>query len=554
MRKRCCKIKKIKNAVALAFGIVGYAVFLSAVIMFLSFNDDIFFNTAVMSIVAFCCVAVVPLTICLICSAIRRKGDKAQKCLSFLNNSSDEKGLSETGLRFKKLKVKKIVSAVICSLLILLSVALLLALILNGLLLDYFQPIMLSLATTVMLIAGTVFMLAGSLFYLLSGKTILSAVTAVVIVTSYLSGIVWANTQGYNKFSDGAQVAFLFGENEGGYSYYRIPSLTVLDKDVLNDKFGYQLSDDVVLALAEGRRDSAHDMGRIDIVGKISLDGGKTFGDTVAYFSFDDKVGKCGNPTAVFDSDTGLIVLAFMTAAKDEDYYYRTAVTRGKLTADGDIVWEEAKDISLPKDETAVGSASDGVRSDTLMVGPGKGVKISVGDKAGRIIIPASNDGNSFVIYSDDNGITWHRGANAGEGNECEATLLSDGTLVMVIRDNTNCSAYHPEQYQRLSYSYDGGETWTIKTVDTPLRSPICMSSLTSDSEGNLFLTYPDSFKNRVNLTLAKSVDGGKSWDTKRLYSGASGYSSVTVTDAKILILAEIGKVNYSESIVLISI
>ena len=80
------------------------------------------------------------------------------------------------------------------------------------------------------------------------------------------------------------------------------------------------------------------------------------------------------------------------------------------------------------------------------------------------------------------------------------------------------------------------------------------MSSLTSDSDGNLFLTYPDSFKNRVNLTLAKSVDGGKSWDTKRIYSGASGYSSVVATEGKILILAEIGKVNYSESIVLISI
>ena len=80
------------------------------------------------------------------------------------------------------------------------------------------------------------------------------------------------------------------------------------------------------------------------------------------------------------------------------------------------------------------------------------------------------------------------------------------------------------------------------------------MSSVCTDNGGRLYLTYPDSFKNRANLTLAESSDGGKTWKIKRLYSGASGYSSVTVADAKILILAEIGKVNYSESIVLISI
>lgn len=554
MRKKAGKIEKFKNTTAIIFGICGYAVFLSAVIMFLNFNDQIIFNTAVMSIIAFCCLAVIPAIFILITFATKSRRNRKEYCCVFLKTSSDGTSLDKSVFKYKQNKTKQTAMKGLCLLMILLSAALLLSLILNGLLLDYFQPIMLSTATAVMLIAGTVFMLVGSLFYLLSGKTILSAVTAVVIVTSYLSGIIWAHAQGYQKFTDDAQVTFLFSEKEGGYSYYRIPSLTVLDKEVLNDKFGYALSDDVVLALAEGRRDSAHDTGRIDIVGKISFDGGETFGNTITFFSFKNEVGKFGNPTAVFDTDTGLIVLAFMTATEKEDYYYRTAVTRGKLCEDGNIVWEEPKDISLPKDESAVGSSSDGVRSDTLMVGPGKGLKLTAGEHIGRIIIPASNDGYSFVIYSDDNGITWHRGASAGEGNECEAALLADGTVVMVIRDNTNCSAYHPEQYQRLSYSYDGGETWTIKTADTSLKSPICMSSVCTDNGGRLYLTYPDSFKNRANLTLAESSDGGKTWKIKRLYSGASGYSSVTVTDAKILILAEIGKVNYSESIVLISI
>ena len=53
MRKKTGKIEKFKNTTAIIFGICGYAVFLSAVIMFLNFNDQIIFNTAVMSIIAF---------------------------------------------------------------------------------------------------------------------------------------------------------------------------------------------------------------------------------------------------------------------------------------------------------------------------------------------------------------------------------------------------------------------------------------------------------------------------------------------------------------------
>ena len=105
-----------------------------------------------------------------------------------------------------------------------------------------------------------------------------------------------------------------------------------------------------------------------------------------------------------------------------------------------------------------------------------------------------------------------------------------------------------------MLYSDDGGETWYIETRETSLRTPICMSSLCTEEDGILLLSYPDSFRNRVNLTLAKSDDGGKSWTTQQLYPGASGYSCAEYSDGKILIVAEIGKVNYSEGIVLLKL
>lgn len=522
----------IKKALSIVLSAAGYACWIAGTVMFLVFNDGIFFNTAVMALIAALCIIVLPA--CLVTVYFIKKKKKE-------DNSEIKKSFG---------KLPFILSAVFIAG----ALASLLGVVLNGLVVNYFQPITLSIATSVTLIVGAVLLIVGALVFLLDKKYFLSATAAALVIVSVTAGVIWASAQDYRDFADGTEVSFLFAEGEEGYASFRIPSIIVMEKEVLNEKFSYDLSSDVVIAFCEGRKDSAHDTGRIDLVGKISLDGGKTFGALQTFFTFGEEVGKVGNPTAVFDVFTGYLHMAFMRAAESEDYYYRTFTAKGKLTSDGTMEWGEIKDISLEKDESAAPGGADGVRTDTLMVGPGKGVQITEGEKAGRIIIPASNAGFSFVLYSDDGGESWHRGANAGEGNECEAALLSDGTLAMVIRDNTGCTMYHPEQYQRISYSDDGGETWYIETRETSLRTPICMSSLCTEEDGTLLLSYPDSFRNRVNLTLAKSDDGGKSWTTQQLYPGASGYSCAEYSDGKILIVAEIGKVNYSEGIVLLKL
>ncbi len=433
------------------------------------------------------------------------------------------------------------------------SVAVLAALLLKCLILDFFQPLALDTVTVIVLIVGAAFTVAAAVAAAVYGYFGLSLGLSVGFLITAATGVVWAKTQPMGEFSgiEGEPIE-LFRNGEGGYSTFRIPSLIALDKETLNAKCGFDLNCDVLLALAEGRKNSSHDTGVVDMLGKLSLDGGDTWTPLAVMFSYGEEVGKFGNPTVVLDRGTGDICVAMLAASAKDNFDYNTYFVKGRLTPELTIEWGEMRDISLEKEQGAKGG-QDGVRKHTLMVGPGKGVQLK-GAHDGRVVIPASNGGNSYVIFSDDGGLTWQMGEPAGSGNECEAAQLSDGTLVMVVRDGKGCTMPHPEQYQKLSYSSDGGETWARKEVATPLKTPICMASLASVG-GTLAITYPDSFHTRVKLTLGVSEDGGESWTTKLLYRGASGYSCLTADgEGRMYVLAEVGKVNYNEKLMFMKI
>lgn len=441
----------------------------------------------------------------------------------------------------------RIFSAVLTAL----SVLLLIFIIYKGLIKDMFQPLALTTEGTIIMIAGAVLTLVANIICSFSSSfAVVSFASSAGLFCVMLWGLIWAKAQGWQKFENlEAEPMFIFENTEGGYSTFRLPSLVRLKKDFLNirDK---SFTSDVLMACAEGRKNSARDTGRVDIVCKFSSDNGKTWTPLKVLFTYGEKVGKYGNPTPVADEKTGLINFVLMTATKESGFNYDTYCYRGTLTSDYEFHWEDKNNISLPKLQGKVKSGSDGVRKDTLMVGPSKGVQIKNGEKAGRLIIPASNDGDSFVLYSDDDGKHWQRGEKAGSGNECEATELPNGDIVMVIRENTMCTMYHPKQFQCLSYSSDGGESWYESMFKTELRSPICMTSL--DRAGDMLcISYPDSFTTRRGLTAAVSFDSGKSWNKKLLYSGAAGYSSVAANEnGDLFVLAEIGKVNYNEALV----
>lgn len=493
---------------------VFYLLFTAGLILFIRVNHGLFFSTAKFSIISVIALLVFPAVYA---------------------------GTFWIGNDFR------IFSAVVT----VLSILLLAFLIYKGLIADLFQPLALTTEGTIVMIAGGVLTLIANIICSFSSSfAVVSFASSLGLFCVMLWGFIWAKAQGWQKFKNFKDdPLFIFENEEGGYSTFRIPSLVRLKKDFLNirDK---NFTSDVLMACAEGRKNSARDTGVVDIVCKFSSDNGKTWTPLKVLFTYGEKVGKYGNPTPVADEKTGLINFVLMTATEESGFNYDTYCYRGFLTSDYELHWEDKKNISLPKLQGKVKSGSDGVRKDTLMVGPGKGVQIKNGEKAGRLVIPASNDGDSFVLYSDDNGKHWQRGEKAGSGNECEAAELPNGDIVMVVRENTPCTMYHPKQFQRLSYSSDGGESWYESMFETKLRTPICMASLDRAGEF-LCISYPDSFTTRCGLTAAVSFDGGKSWSKKLLYSGAAGYSSIALNeDGDAFILAEIGKVNYNEALV----
>lgn len=493
---------------------VFYLLFTAGLILFIRVNHGLFFSTAKFSVISAVLLLVFPVVYA---------------------------GIMLTGNDFR---IPSAVATV-------LGFLLLLFLIYKGLIADLFQPLALTTEGTIVMIAGSALTLAANAVCSFSSSfAAVSFASSLGLFCVMLWGFIWAKTQEWQKFENlEEKPLFIFENGEGGYSTFRIPSLIRLKKEFLTIK-DESFTSDVLMACAEGRKNSARDTGVVDIVCKFSSDNGKTWTPLKVLFTYGEKVGKYGNPTPVADMKTGLVNFVLMTATEESGFNYDTYCYRGVLTSDFEFHWEAKKNISLPKLQGKVKSGSDGVRKDTLMVGPGKGVQINNGSKAGRLIIPASNDGDSFVLYSDDNGKHWRRGEKAGSGNECEAAELENGDIVIVVRENTPCTMYHPKQFQRLSYSSDGGESWHESMRKTELRTPICMASL--DRAGKrLCMAYPDSFTTRRGLTAAVSFDSGKTWKKKLLYSGAAGYSSIAVNeDGDTFVLAEIGKVNYNEALV----
>jgi sialidase-1 len=108
-----------------------------------------------------------------------------------------------------------------------------------------------------------------------------------------------------------------------------------------------------------------------------------------------------------------------------------------------------------------------------------------------------------------------------------------------------------------MTYSDDGGGTWTRPHFAETLLDPICMGSMVANSNGKPFLLFtnpnnleradgrirPGVGRDRKNLTVRVSYDGGMSWPVSRtLEAGSSAYSDLAVLpDGTIVCLYERG-------------
>ena len=339
------------------------------------------------------------------------------------------------------------------------------------------------------------------------------------------------------------ELKYIFKSGSEGYNTFRIPSIITTDSGV-------------VLAFAEGRKNSSSDSGDIDLVLKRSIDGGKTWGDLIIIR--DDSTNVCGNPSPVIDRKTGKIFLLSTWNRGDDtesEIINMTSVDTRRVYVMNSI--DEGLSWSKPIEIT------DKVKKPNwtwYATGPVHGIQIREGSKKGRMIIPCDHiEANtkkyySHIIYSDDGGSSWNIGGTTPQDqvNECSVAEIGKGKLILNMRN------YDRTQMNRkISISNDYGESWGDIYDDKALVEPICQASILRYSfkgygRNDLLFINPADKNKRLNMTLRLSNDLGRTWKGEfLLHEGPSAYSDITkLRNGNIGCLFEAGKNSPYEGIV----
>lgn len=344
------------------------------------------------------------------------------------------------------------------------------------------------------------------------------------------------------------QKSVLWEQGTGKYNNYRIPSIIVSKEGTL-------------LAFCEGRE--AGDAGDIDLLLKRSEDNGATWSNEQIVWN--DAQNTCGNPCPVVDEETGRIWL-FLTWNLGEDHETEIIHKTSKFpripylcySDDDGKTWSEPENMNETCRDTSWG---------WYATGPGFGIQMKNGPHKGRLVIPANHsydDPNgtirngpygygSHVLFSDDHGKTWEMSEPIKPGcNESQVTELSDGTLEMNMR------SYNDKYCRAISFSKDGGITWSEIEHDYQLVESKCQASILNYGQLNgkqmHLLLNPAVPVGRNHLTLKTSFDDCQSWSNDKLiYAGPSAYSCLTkLPDGKIGMFFEAGKKSAYEKMVFV--
>ncbi|MBX7258694.1 MAG: exo-alpha-sialidase [Candidatus Hydrogenedentes bacterium] len=322
----------------------------------------------------------------------------------------------------------------------------------------------------------------------------------------------------------------VFIAGQGGYHTYRIPVLIASKSGTL-------------LAFCEGRKNSASDRGDIDLLLKRSFNRGKSWQETqLIHEEGGDAEITIGNPCPVVDESTGIIWLAFTRNNE------RAFVTQ---SADDGATWSAPREIteslrSFPFPWTRIGT------------GPVNGIQLG----SGRMVLPIwlnetiDKVYRSACIISDDHGATWHPGGlipdRVPNANECTVAEVEPGVLCINLRNKNE-----PKR-RAVSWSRDGGVTWSDPVLDPALIDPVCQGSLVAAKyKGKPCLLFSNAASvKRERLTVRASLDNGNQWsEGVVLHAGPAGYSSLAIVDRRrVGCLFEAGMTKYKEKIVFMSL
>lgn len=359
-------------------------------------------------------------------------------------------------------------------------------------------------------------------------------------------------------------VTSVFSSGFDGYSVYRIPAIVQ--------------QDDTLVAFAEARRHGP-DQDHIDLLAKRSVDGGRSWSQAVLVAGDPSSQGKSvhGNPTPIVDPVTHKILMiycvnntwAFQTESADDGLtwsaprnitamvkrpgwgWMATGPSHGLAMRSGRLVVPFNTFLAEKKVVTEVVETGCAGIPECSVYNPGGSLSLRYaitntadpsdvqfsGTVRGTKTLPDFTwaGARSGIFFSDDHGSTWQLGGqitdmlSSSENTVEEIFVNNRSELLMSFRietADTHC--------RKFAKSIDGGRSF--RPYFEPrgrdgscIPDPTCQGSLLSLFGGRLLLTSgPGSPKERVNMTIYASTDGGQSFDfLSQLMNHESWYSDL---------------------------
>ena len=332
---------------------------------------------------------------------------------------------------------------------------------------------------------------------------------------------------------------------------YRIPGLITTNNGTL-------------IAVYDNRYNSSKDLQEdIDIGMSRSTDGGDTWEpmkvimDMDEYGGLPEELNGTGDPCILYDDRTNTIWVAalWMSGAARDKMIWFTSKPGMRPEVTGQFMLVKSTDDGLTWSQPL--NITDQIKDPAwqlLLQGPGRGLTM----KDGTLVFPAqfkadigvtAIDGGQYtchstIVWSRDGGTTWQIGTGAKTNTtESQAVELSDGTLMLNMRDDRNRQDKGQSNGRAVATTSDLGKTWTMHpSSNSALPEPNCMASLISadlvindEKKHILFFSNPDNRSSRSNMTIKASLDDGMTWPEKfqvELYGPECfGYSCLTMVD-----------------------
>lgn len=310
----------------------------------------------------------------------------------------------------------------------------------------------------------------------------------------------------------------VLGPGDFGSKNYRIPAIITAD-------------DHSLVILTDKRKNNSIDLPEdIDIIAQRSKDGGKTWSKPVTIAKGEGRYKGYGD-ACIIKTLSGKLVALFVggsglwnsTSEKPQGHSMSVSNDNGRT-------WTAPKDIT---DQLYGINCPDSVRRhwQSSFFGSGRGLTLRDGRIMAVIAVRESMKNhrlNNYVVYSDDEGTTWHVSRKAMDrGDEAKVVELNDGTILLSSRTFGN---------RLWSKSYDRGETWGPKNSWKEIWGNACDADIiryTSVKDGydkNRILHTLPFAENRTNVSMWMSYNEGMTWPVRKtICKGESAYSSITI-------------------------